>query len=214
MTFFWSLFFRSAQPSQRLAYVGLDTHWVSLVCHYSSYNQFLTSKLDDVSDVSGLYTLPSSTFHTFHTGIRHDWSARLDLLRFAASGRWTREVMDPPYGIPAPEGWLKHVETQSGWWFGCHFFYFPIYLECHPPNWRSSFSEGFFQPPTSFKTMGCWPSTAAGMSQQNQHVFAKIITWPRSGSGASPKKWPLKTAAEYERWQLYGGFHEWGYTPK
>ena len=25
-----------------------------------------------------------------------------------------------------------HIGT--GWWFGCHQFYFPIYWECHHPN--------------------------------------------------------------------------------
>ena len=25
----------------------------------------------------------------------------------------------------------------TGWWFGCHQFYFPIYLESHHPNWRT-----------------------------------------------------------------------------
>ena len=25
----------------------------------------------------------------------------------------------------------------SGWWFGCHQFYFPIDWECHHPNWRT-----------------------------------------------------------------------------
>ena len=24
---------------------------------------------------------------------------------------------------------------RPGWWFGCHQFYFPIYWECHHPNW-------------------------------------------------------------------------------
>ena len=37
----------------------------------------------------------------------------------------------------------------SGWWFGCHELYFPIYWECHHPNWLSYFSEGF-KPPTSY----------------------------------------------------------------
>ena len=33
---------------------------------------------------------------------------------------------------------------MSGWWFGT---FFPIYWECHHPNWLSYFSEGF-KPPT------------------------------------------------------------------
>ena len=33
---------------------------------------------------------------------------------------------------------------MTGWWFGCHQFYFPIYWESHHPNWRTHiFSEGW-----------------------------------------------------------------------
>ena len=38
-------------------------------------------------------------------------------------------------------------KLSSGWWFGCHQFYFPIYWESHHPNWLSYFSEGL-KPPT------------------------------------------------------------------
>ena len=32
---------------------------------------------------------------------------------------------------------IQANRTVSGWWFGCHGFYFPIYWECHHPNWRT-----------------------------------------------------------------------------
>ena len=34
------------------------------------------------------------------------------------------------------------VKTYSGWWWLEHDFYFPIYWECHHPNWLSYFSGG------------------------------------------------------------------------
>ena len=40
----------------------------------------------------------------------------------------------------------NHREIISGWWFGCHGFYFPINIGnlIHHPNWRTHiFSEGF-----------------------------------------------------------------------
>ena len=30
-----------------------------------------------------------------------------------------------------------YIYIYTGWWFGCHQFYFPIYWECHHPNWRT-----------------------------------------------------------------------------
>ena len=36
----------------------------------------------------------------------------------------------------------RKMNSLSGWWFGCH-FYFSIYWECHHPNWLSYFSEGW-----------------------------------------------------------------------
>ena len=38
---------------------------------------------------------------------------------------------------------ICYRHTWSGWWFGCHFWHFPIYWECPHPNWRSYFSEGW-----------------------------------------------------------------------
>ena len=38
-------------------------------------------------------------------------------------------------------------KTCAGWWFGCHVL-FPIYWECHHPNWLIFF-RGVAQPPTS-----------------------------------------------------------------
>ena len=32
---------------------------------------------------------------------------------------------------------------MTGWWFGCHQFYFPIYWVANHPNWLSYFSEGW-----------------------------------------------------------------------
>ena len=63
----------------------------------------------------------------------------------------------------------------TGWWFGCHQFYFPRNLgnnhvvwlpsilfsqkswECHHPNWRSHiFQRGGEKPPSSVKMAGLW----------------------------------------------------------
>ena len=44
--------------------------------------------------------------------------------------------------------WRKVSCTQSGWWFGTCLI-FPIYWECHHPNWQTpSFFRGVGQPPT------------------------------------------------------------------
>ena len=38
----------------------------------------------------------------------------------------------------------------TGWWFGCHQFYFPIYWESHHPDWRTHiFQRSGPGPPTS-----------------------------------------------------------------
>ena len=37
-----------------------------------------------------------------------------------------------------------------GWWFGCHFWHFPIYWACHHPNWLIFFRGVGIQPPTSY----------------------------------------------------------------
>ena len=51
---------------------------------------------------------------------------------------WTGELEDI-YGICT-----KAINNSlSGWWFGCHQFYFPIYWVANHPNWRSYFSEGW-----------------------------------------------------------------------
>ena len=60
---------------------------------------------------------------------------------------------DAGRGAPARDftmgPWLeKNGIIHPGWWFGCHFWHFPIYWEFHHPNWLSYFSEGF-KPPTS-----------------------------------------------------------------
>ena len=51
-------------------------------------------------------------------------------------------------------------KTISGWWFGCHQFYFPIHigLRKNHPNWRTpSFFRGVaFKPPTRLFT---WQNT-------------------------------------------------------
>ena len=38
---------------------------------------------------------------------------------------------------------MEGPQLLAGWWFGCHFWHFPIYWECHHPNWLSYFSEGW-----------------------------------------------------------------------
>ena len=57
--------------------------------------------------------------------------------------------------------WVHHAQVQLGWrpkntvaawWFGCHFWHFPIYWVSNHPNWRSYFSEGWpnHQPDSGF----------------------------------------------------------------
>ena len=43
---------------------------------------------------------------------------------------------------------IQNLCTFSGWWFGCHFLYFPIYWVSNHPNWRTP--NWVAQPPTSF----------------------------------------------------------------
>ena len=45
----------------------------------------------------------------------------------------------------------------SGWWFGCHFFIFPLILGFdYVPNWRTHIFRGVAQPPTRY-TSECIP---------------------------------------------------------
>ena len=48
-------------------------------------------------------------------------------------------------------GWYMD-NIYTGWWWLEHGFYFPIYWECHPPNWLSYFSEGL-KPPTRWRCL-------------------------------------------------------------
>ena len=44
---------------------------------------------------------------------------------------------------------------KHGWWFGCHFWHFPIYWVANHPNWLSYFSEGWpnHQPEETWLTL-------------------------------------------------------------
>ena len=102
----------------------------------------------------------------------------------------------------------------SGWWFGCHEFYFPIYWECHHPNWRTHiFQRGglttnqFF----IFTIAGIHPFVAAGtqrwfhshvsvvsshMGQLGTPMRRSSVTWYESGGSSSswcyPNSWMVK----------------------
>ena len=64
---------------------------------------------------------------------------------------------------------VRYIGLASGWWFGT---YFPIFWECHHPNWLSYFSEGWPWP-----TNQAWFSHFCHMLSLafNQHDF---VGWP------------------------------------
>ena len=49
--------------------------------------------------------------------------------------------------------WLGN-QSKTGWWFGCHEFYFPIDWESHHPNWRTHIVQRGFSPTTNQKMLG------------------------------------------------------------
>ena len=79
------------------------------------------------------------------------------------------------FGMGAKVGisiWLKmtsdrtatsHLYSSSGWWFGCHEFYFPIFILgcCHHPNWRTHIFQDGVALSTSHQIICCirhfWP---------------------------------------------------------
>ena len=60
---------------------------------------------------------------------------------------------DSPWELFLPQSPRPFWLVVTGTWLD----YFPIYWECHHPNWRSYFSEGF-KPPTRFDRKKRLPS--------------------------------------------------------
>ena len=52
---------------------------------------------------------------------------------------------------------IKNSRTDPGWWFGISILFSQKYWECHHPNWRSYFSEGWpnHQPGSLFLVSVC-----------------------------------------------------------
>ena len=71
----------------------------------------------------------------------HVWSLSIRLWTF------------PKMGVPP--SYHPKIRPFSGWWFGCHEFYFPINIGSnHHPNWRTHiFQRGWNQPPSR---IGSW----------------------------------------------------------
>ena len=88
-------------------------------------------------------------------------------------------VWVPTYQISVNPG----TQTIVYWLVVWNIFYFPIYWECHHPNWRSYFSEGF-KPPTSLSTTKC-----SFFKYHNEYQFIKPrISKPwLINCGTSPK---------------------------
>ena len=72
------------------------------------------------------------------------WGDKKSRAGWSFPRRWTFELLPT-----AMTGW----PWCSAWWFGCHFWHFPIYWECHHPNWRTHIFQ--WGGPTTNQSSSC-----------------------------------------------------------
>ena len=95
-----------------------------------------------------LLDMPISSPHSLEGCLKKNWLWTLDV------AGWPR-ITQPQGSRQAPSSHLEGVshdpfssrwgwdgaglppKNATGWWFGCHEFYFPIYWVSNHPNWRT-----------------------------------------------------------------------------
>ena len=107
------------------------------------------------------------------------------LLFFCCRRTWVHHCWFPGWSGEAvlpTETYEKSVIRQhcSGWWFGCHEFYFPIYWVPNHPNWLSYFSEG-------------WPNHQPVFVNSFNPEYVSIPAWLclKMGYTKHPFPWPV-----------------------
>ena len=130
----------------------------------------------------------------------YGWILRVfQLMVFRFTVRWwliLREKTGWGFQWGYPNSWMVYKGLVGGLE---HQFYFPIYWECHHPNWLSYFFRGVAQPPTRlcYISHGSWMESLPTFAQQKitqQHVgeytstMVSISKSTRAAKIASPAK--------------------------